>query len=1008
MKKFKFTSLLILVLVLVLSLSMVLVACNKDKGGAPDDEEICEHVDENGDWLCDKCGANLFKKDQYFTKLWALSKSIGADEITEDDNFCISADISIALDSCSTDTKTKKVTVESNTLALGIALDVVYDRTGANTAARAKVYNAIDNSNLFTVYYFLNEANYVYFQIGADNYKVAFDTDGENNGTYAQSVSKFIKENEVLEGVTIEDIINGVINNTGSDWTLNDLVDGITSIFGLDLGELLKKFNTSSLGTPVDKEGKIHIENLLGSQTIKGILETPSVKINQDGSKEYKMGLKLSSLMGILKSLVTLPDAIGQFLNDKTTLTLVFGEKNNDINGFSIIVGEPAMADKDGLWPQLTLSINTLKLKKVASADKIPAMVNFNAADFTKVDAFDINAILCGYCSADVVWTDQTAKAADPIELSCEAYSDVDIIKTIIKIVDMVKAENAEARVAAFKEIGGEIAFQAKVTEAANGYAAGDIYAEFIVSCEDAKIYAIWKGVTYIIDIADLFTNGDTMIESILSDFSIITNAFAAADEEGPDFMGIISAIPEALELIQQAIKFNGKTIADIEQEELEKQFLVNGKTFDDVLEAIIGGEDVTELINPNWWTFTLTADFTAQVNNNIAKLFGGANDSNVDVKVVKEKNALNVDVKWHNGKFDYKVDVDIAYRVDEESNLIKLVDVSAFWQAYDPNADAQDDYLLTIKLNNTISDKLITKLDLEVELKSKKTTDADYVGNWFKVDGTCNVTYFEGTTEIESLYGPLTVSRIDYENPFTTGEEDANDLFDFYADLEFMSTETMFGWNLDLDETLGRFLFSDAPAALALKNDISEDLHDGAIPTWLFKVLDKVILYVTDGESIDGFGGTSIVDAMKYRGIIANDATGCNGSDLAKLLNYEPTLKNRLHIEYSNVTTEDTDSYSVGIAINNDTKSNQMYCMINVVNELKDDEWVLSSIEIKGNNDELFKGGESGIKISNMASTQGLKGLKGNIRHTNTATVVNWDSENVEALVKYIANCFK
>ena len=151
MKKIKFRGLLILLLAFVLIFA--LVGCHDtddDDNGKKDPEPNTTQV-------------NTITTGQYFSELWAKSKTIGnASEITKNDDLALSADLSLKL----MVRNSKAIKREVN---LGIALQLVLDRTskavdptsrkeyltGAKSAAKVKLYDPASKENWLTAYYFV-------------------------------------------------------------------------------------------------------------------------------------------------------------------------------------------------------------------------------------------------------------------------------------------------------------------------------------------------------------------------------------------------------------------------------------------------------------------------------------------------------------------------------------------------------------------------------------------------------------------------------------------------------------------------------------------------------------------------------------------------------------------------------------------------------------------------------------------------------------------------------------
>jgi|GEM_PF-6656923 hypothetical protein len=672
MKKFNIKSLLVFALVIVLALSIVLVACNK-KNDTPAPEPTPEPSGED----------TQIEKDEFFNKLWSLSSSIGNEAITSSDGVAVSLDASLAM----LNMKDKKQQGDP-VFNIGLKLDLILDRsnTAAHSAARLGVYDVASGDNYFAVYYFLDEPNFVYFDLGilADMgfvgedsrlFKVQFETDGRANASYTDPENRdnfaaLLKKNlgeDAEHPLTIAGIVDSIVSGTGENWTLNTLVQNIAGTFNLDLASLLSSVQNLLKAQLVDEQGNIHIENALKTSLVKGFIKKPTCTDDPAvaGRKIYAVDMNISGLLNTVGSM--LPEVVAKYINSQTDISLSFGEKDGAIDKFVAFVGIKSEKDAKGIYPGFELSINNFEIRK-APTDKagVQAKVGFDGSKWTKVN-LNVNTMLNCKASMDV----ETWKDGVKSEYTVSAYTDIDIISVIKGIVKMVKAETPEARVAAFKAIHSEAGI--KVV----GKLDNSIKFQLLASCPEAQLSWVKDGEATILDGEDMLLNLDKIIAHCMSLFSgqseeipegqvddepqaIRTPGESAADG-GFNFQAII----DAFNLIKSKITFNGKTGDDL--------------TFDVIKDAFFDENGLKE----NWHEFLLNANYTAKDCDDIAKLFGGENANDVAVLIDKKANELHLRATYKNDagvdslgnvkKGDYFVDFTAKWDLSDHSLEMEL-----------------------------------------------------------------------------------------------------------------------------------------------------------------------------------------------------------------------------------------------------------------------------------------------------------------------------------------------
>ena len=395
MKKFSIKTLIVLMLVLVLCFS--LVACgekdnNNDNGDNDGGNTSCtRHVDRRPkDGKCDNCGADMGEPDpdpndpvddgygaaQFFQGLWDSAATIGSEEISSKDDIALDLGLNLAIGKDG-----------DNLLDLGIELGIVLDRTndGANSAAKVKLYNHDDMDNWLTLYFFLNDPYYIYADWAEEHLKIGVDFGF--NQDWAATINDFVGK-EVIGGMSITELLESVIDGFGDDWNLDGLINSLTGLLGLNLGELLKSDTVAgilpminpilgSLAENMDIEDfeGIDVDALAESDSIvldllKGVgpVLFPIVEVDED-TNTYKAGLDFgpNGLLGAVSSLLTgLPMGLGDVLQNLNEVAFEYQtDAEGNIDNFAILVG-----------------VNT-------DDEPLSVEIGFNEVSITGVDAAD-------------------------------------------------------------------------------------------------------------------------------------------------------------------------------------------------------------------------------------------------------------------------------------------------------------------------------------------------------------------------------------------------------------------------------------------------------------------------------------------------------------------------------------------------------------------------------------------------------------------------------------------
>ena len=375
MKKFSIKTLIVLMLVLVLCFS--LVACgekdnNNDNGDNDGGNTSCtRHVDRRPkDGKCDNCGADMgtsggggndgggndgggetgYGAAQFFQGLWDSAATIGSTEISSENDIKLDLGLNLAIGKDG-----------DNLLDLGIELGIVLDRTndGANSAAKVKLYNHDDMDNWLTLYFFLNDPYYIYADWADQSLKIGVDFGF--NQDWAATVNDFVGQ-EILGGKSISGLLESIIDGFGNDWNLDGLINSLTSLLGIDLGETLKTLlDPSTLIGGMIPEVLGNLAEAMGMDDyeldIDAIAESDAIVLDllkavgpllfkaeaDEEAHTYKAGLDLSptGIIGAVSSILKgLPMGLGDVIQNLNEVAFEYQtDADGAIDNFAILVG---------------------------------------------------------------------------------------------------------------------------------------------------------------------------------------------------------------------------------------------------------------------------------------------------------------------------------------------------------------------------------------------------------------------------------------------------------------------------------------------------------------------------------------------------------------------------------------------------------------------------------------------------------------------------------------------
>ena len=275
-----------------------------------------------------------------------------------------------------------------NLLDLGIELGIVLDRTndGANSAAKVKLYNHDDMDNWLTLYFFLNDPYYIYADWADQSLKIGVDFGF--NQDWAATINDVVGM-ELIGGMSITELLESIIDGFGDDWNLDGLINSLTGLLGLNLGELLKSDTVAGilpminpiLGSLAENMGiedfeGIDVDALAESDSIvldllKGVgpVLFPIVSEVKDGdTTTYKAGLDFgpNGLLGAVSSLLTgLPMGLGDVLQNLNEVAFEYVTVGDEIDNFAILVG----VDTDDEPLSIEIGFNEVSITGVDAAD---------------------------------------------------------------------------------------------------------------------------------------------------------------------------------------------------------------------------------------------------------------------------------------------------------------------------------------------------------------------------------------------------------------------------------------------------------------------------------------------------------------------------------------------------------------------------------------------------------------------------------------------------------------
>ena len=386
------------------------------------------------DGKCKWCGVEKPKVDAelFFDNLWESARSIGTTAVKTDENLGVHLSGSV------------EITLDGTKLPVAFDVQLFVDRKDNGATSAAKVLVSVSELKLEALY-FLGEPENVYIKAGATSewasakmQVVPFqlmqkDMTTTWNSTYASFIDGFI-EKDVLNGLSIIDIIGKLVQGFGPDFNLNSTVNGLLGALGLDLSKLAENATVASvleaLKIEIGKDGLdikgvlMAIQNLATDQTNPNGLTV----VTNKGALTAKGGYsgQVNLLSGGVSSLVNMvppgiidgavPELKGALSTGLEAWLGYESANNGDIEKFWIeakIPGDPE--SEAGLQKDLVVKINIDDL----------VIENTATASFASEKAGAEN--LTAAFKAELEMPENYIGFAETVTKVAKAYSDVDL-----------------------------------------------------------------------------------------------------------------------------------------------------------------------------------------------------------------------------------------------------------------------------------------------------------------------------------------------------------------------------------------------------------------------------------------------------------------------------------------------------------------------------------------------------------------------------------------------------
>lgn len=303
----------------------------------------------------------------YFTTLTESVKSIGKEPIEANEDIQASLAINLAL--------------EANGIAdldLSLLLDVVYDRAenGVGNTFSAAHIAIVDNNgsltsagqNIVSANYYINEPTKLYLELCNEKVVLQFDATGDGNKNFATYLTNFLTSTftaGLFEGLSIDGMIETVVETFGPDFAIDNLATAIGSLFGFDLNELIV-MAADLLGLTED------VANLNGLLSAAGslLIADGSVKKTTEGTSTVWE----ATLSGTVTNLVG--DFASGLLDSQSAIKLITKvDAEGGIENFAVTANTAPFGDNNVRY-NAKIAIDTFEIKGIGNANGSELPIN--------------------------------------------------------------------------------------------------------------------------------------------------------------------------------------------------------------------------------------------------------------------------------------------------------------------------------------------------------------------------------------------------------------------------------------------------------------------------------------------------------------------------------------------------------------------------------------------------------------------------------------------------------
>lgn len=357
MKKLSFKAVALVVMALILVFALVACGETASTGGGGGSSQKYDGAD-------------------FFTNLTESVKSIGKEPIDANEDIQASLAINLAL--------------EADGIAdldLSLLLDVVYDRAenGVGNTFSAAHIAIVDNNgsltsvgqNIVSANYYINEPTKLYLELCNEKVVLQFDATGDGNQDFATYLTNFLTSTftaGLFEGLSIDGMIETVVDTFGPDFAIDNLATAIGSLFGFDLNELIA-MAADLLGLKDDVANLNGLLNAAGSL----LIADGSVKKTTEGTSTVWE----AALSGTVTNLVG--DFAEGLLDSQSSIKLITKvDAEGGIENFAVTAKTAPFGEK-GVRYNAKIAIDKFEIKGIGNANgsELPIIKSEYSEDYT-------------------------------------------------------------------------------------------------------------------------------------------------------------------------------------------------------------------------------------------------------------------------------------------------------------------------------------------------------------------------------------------------------------------------------------------------------------------------------------------------------------------------------------------------------------------------------------------------------------------------------------------------